>query len=312
MSTPIQVEEGTPLSEALTDLSIQFIKNNREEPFFLFLGHYDVHVQLDADSSLIAKYLARDKVANYPCNAVYAAMVEQVDKSVGRILETLENLGLTKNTLVVFFSDNGGLHSRFDRVPLLAQSKQYIYLGDTLLYVASSNAPLRGEKGTLYEGGIREPFIVQWPGKIEAGKVSNALVSSVDFYPTFTKLAGIPLTEKQVFDGESLLPVLSGHAQEQERAIFWHYPVYHHDRPASAVRKGNWKLIHHLDNNSMLLYNLADDIGETTDLSSTQVEKTEELFDLLELWREEVGAEFPLPNPEFDSTRRFLWGKHPG
>ena len=312
MSTPIQVEEGTPLSEALTDLSIQFIENNREKSFFLFLAHFDVHVQLDADSSLIAKYLARDKVVNYPCNAVYAAMVEQVDKSVGRILETLENLGLTENTMVVFFSDNGGLVSRFDRVPLLAQSKQYIYQGDTLLYVASSNAPLRGEKGTLYEGGIREPFIVQWPGKIEAGTVSDALVSSVDFYPTFTKLAGIPLPQEQVFDGESLIPVLSGHAQEQERAIFWHYPVYHHDRPASAVRKGDWKLVHYLDNNRMLLYNLADDIGETTDLSSTQVEKTEELFDLLERWREEAGAEFPLPNPEFDSSRRLLWGKHPG
>ncbi len=311
MSTPLEVEPGTPLSEALTNLSLDFIDNNREHPFFLYLAHYDVHVQLDADSSLIARYLDKDKVEGYPCNSVYAAMVEQVDNSVGRILNKLDELGLSDNTLVIFFSDNGGLISRFDRVPLLDQSKQHLYQSDTLLYVASSNAPLRAEKGTVLEGGIREPFIARWPGKIEAGRVSDALVSSVDFYPTFAELAGILLPESQIFDGESLLPVMSGLEPDPERAIFWHYPVYHHDQPASAIRKGKWKLIHYLDKDSKILYNLDEDLGETTNLSESHPEKVKELYSLLEQWREDVQAELPVPNPDFDPDRRFEWGRHP-
>ncbi len=311
MSTPIEVKKGVVLSEALTNLSLDFIEQNKEEPFFLYLAHYDVHVQLDADSMLIEKYLAKEKVKNYPCNAVYAAMVEHIDNSVGRILDKLEELNLEENTLVVYFSDNGGLVSRFDRIPLLAQSKQHIYVGDTLLYVASSNAPLRAEKGTVYEGGIREPFIALWPGRIKSRQVSDAIVSSVDFYPTFAELAGIPLPETQEFDGESLLPVMMGIPPDPERAIFWHYPVYHHDKPASVIRKGNWKLIHHLHNDSHQLFNLAEDIGESTDLSKTHPAKTEQLMNLLDQWREEVGAEFPVTNPDFDPERRHEWGRHP-
>ncbi|MEN8227400.1 MAG: sulfatase [Bacteroidota bacterium] len=311
MSTPIEEEEGVVLSEALTSLSLDFMEQNREEPFFLFLAHYDVHVQLDADSALIDKYLKKEKVEGYPGNAVYAAMVEHVDNSVGQILDKLEELHLSENTLVVYFSDNGGLISRFDRIPLLAHSKQYIYEGDTLLYIASSNAPLRAEKGTIYEGGIREPFIVQWPGMIEAGQVSDAVVTSVDFYPTFAELAGISLPEEQEFDGESLLPVFSGQVSDPERAIFWHYPVYHHDKPASVIRKGDWKLIHYLVDDSRLLYNLAEDIGETTDLSTIHSNKTEALMNLLDQWRKEVGAETPVPNPDFDPEKREQWGRHP-
>ncbi len=311
MSTPIEVERGTPLSEALTDLSVDFIREHREGPFFLFLAHYDVHVQLDADSALIQKYLAREKVNGYPCNAIYAAMVEEVDQSVGRILGELEALDLDENTLVVFFSDNGGLVSRFDRIPLVANSKQYIYEGDTLLYVASSNAPLRGEKGTLYEGGIREPMILWWPGTLEAGQVSNALISSVDFLPTFAQLAGVELPAGQVFDGMSLVDILEGSDPAPERAIFWHYPVYHHDQPASAVRKGPWKLVHNLVTGQRYLYDLENDIGETNDLSLMEPELTRELYQLLEQWRKECQAEYPVPNPDFDPARRYEWGRHP-
>ena len=311
MSNPIQVEPGTVLSEALTDLGADFMERHREKPFFLFLAHYDVHVQLDADSVLIEKYLDKEKVKGYPCNAVYAAMVEHVDRSAGRILDKLEELDLSEKTMVVFFSDNGGLISRYDGRPLLADSKKHLYEGDTLLYVASSNAPLRAEKGTLYEGGIREPLIVCWPGTIEPGTVSDAIVSSVDFYPTFARLAGVPLPEEQEFDGESLLPVLAGDEPDAERAIFWHYPVYHHDRPASAIRKGGWKLVHDLTGDSTILYNLATDIGETHDLSRSNPEKTKELMTMLDRWRKEVEAEFPVPNPAFDPEKRHQWGTHP-
>lgn len=311
MSSPMEEIPGRVLSEALTDLSLDFIESNKEKPFFLYLSHYDVHVQLDADSALIQKYLNKEKVDDYPGNAVYAAMVEHVDNSVGRILDRLDQLGLSENTLVVFFSDNGGLVSRFDKIPLLANSKQHIYQGDTLLYVASSNAPLRAEKGTVYEGGIREPFIARWPGKIEAGKLSHTLVSSVDFYPTFAELAGLPLPESQTFDGVSLLPALAGQGTNPERAIFWHYPVYHHDSPASVIRKGNWKLIHYLHDNSLMLYNLAEDIGESKNLVNKNPEKAEELISLLNQWREQVKAELPVPNPDFDPQKRYQWDRHP-
>jgi uncharacterized sulfatase len=311
MEHPVEPVEGKVLSEALTDLSLDFIDLHKDDPFFLFLAHYDVHVQLDADSMLIQKYLAREKVEGYPCNAVYAAMVEHVDKSVGRILNRVDELGLGENTLVVFFSDNGGLVSRFDMRPLLAGPKQYIYEGDTLLYVASSNAPLRAEKGTVYEGGIREPMIVRWTGKLEEGLVSEAIVSSVDFLPTFAELAGVQLPGSQVCDGESLVPVLAENRYDPERAIFWHYPVYHHAVPASVVRKGDWKLVHNLVDDSRELYNLSEDIGENHDLSAARPEKVNELYGLLEAWREDAGAELPLPNPDFDPEKRHIWGVHP-
>lgn len=311
MSTSIEVEDGVVLSEALTDLSLDFIRSNRSNPFFLFLSHYDVHVQLDADSTLIAKYLAKKKVDGYPCNAIYAAMVEHMDNSVGRILREIEELDLSGNTLVVFFSDNGGLISRFDQIPLVARSKQYIYEGDPLLYIASSNSPLRAEKGTIYEGGIREPLIAWWPGQLEAGKVSPALVSSVDFLPTFAELAGIELPDVQVFDGISLVDLMQGSDPDMERAIFWHYPVYHHDVPASAVRKGKWKLVHNLVNDRIQLFDLENDIGETTDLSKIEPEITDELLGLLDSWRNDCKAEFPVSNPGFFPESRYEWGKHP-
>jgi uncharacterized sulfatase len=311
MSSPIEVDSGTVLSEALTDLSLDFIRDHRESPFLLCLAHYDVHVQLDADSMLIQKYLDKEKVAGYPCNAVYAAMVEEVDNSVGRILDELLTLGLSENTLVVYFSDNGGLVSRFDRIPLLAEERQHIYEGDTLLYIASSNAPLRAEKGTIYEGGIREPMTLWWPGTLDAGQVNNAIVSSVDFVPTFAELAGAELPVEQVFDGISLVDILEGSDPDPERAIFWHYPVYHHDQPASAIRKGKWKLIHNLVNNRLYLYDLENDLGETRDLSQSEPELCSDLYQQLEKWRMDCKAEIPVPNTEFDPERRYEWGIHP-
>lgn len=311
MSQPMEEVPGRILSAGLTDLSLDFIEKNQADPFFLFLAHYDVHVQLDADSMLIEKYLAKEKVEDYPCNAVYAAMIEHVDQSAGRILDKLLELGLSENTLVVFFSDNGGLVSRFDRIPLLADSKLHIYENDTLAYVASSNAPLRAEKGTIYEGGIREPMILWWPGTLEGGQESDAIISSVDFLPTFADLAGIELPAEQVFDGISLVKLLEGSALDPDRAIFWHYPVYHHDEPASVVRKGKWKLIHNLVNDQRFLYNLENDIGETRDLSQAEPEIANQLYQLLEEWRIDCGAEFPVPNPGFIPEGRYEWGKHP-
>lgn len=311
MSTPIDVEPGKVLSEALTDMGIEFMENNAQDPFFLFLAHFDVHVQLDADNTLIEKFLKKERVENYPCNAVYAAMVEHVDNSVGRILKKVKDLGLAENTLVVFFSDNGGLVSRFDDIPLIHKSKQHYYQDDPLLYVASSNAPLRAEKGTLYEGGVREPMILWWPGSVEGGQVSDALISSVDFLPTFADLAGVQLPDYQKFDGISLVDIMEGGIPDPDRSLYWHYPVYHHDIPASSIRKGKWKLIHKLVDNSMELYELDEDLEESKNLAEDYPELVSELSQQLESWRKDCNARLPVPNPDFDPERRQEWGKHP-
>lgn len=299
------------LSEVLTDYSLDFIERNKDEPFFLFLSHYDVHVQLDADIELIEKYLDKEKVADYPCNAVYAAMLEHIDRSLGRVVDKLDELGLSEHTLLLFFSDNGGLKSRFDKIPLLAQSKLSLYEDSELQYIATSNAPLRAEKGTLYEGGIREPLLVKWPGKIKAGSHSDALVSSVDFFPSFLEVAGITKLKTQELDGESILPVLLGKEKPASRSLYWHYPVYHHDLPAGAIRKGKWKLIEIFTENRFELYDLEKDVSESKDLASTHPELVKELADELAKWRKSVGAELPIQNPDFDPARRQEWGKHP-
>jgi len=298
------------LSEVLTQMSTAFIEENKERPFFLFLAHYDVHVQLDAERELIDKYLKKERKDAYPGNAVYAAMVEHVDNSVGKVISKLEELGLDENTIVFYFSDNGGLIGRFDKIPLLAEGSLPVYEDSPLKYIASSNAPLRAEKGTVYEGGIREPLIVKWPGKIKPGVVSGAIVSSVDFYPTLLELAGVE-RPAQVLDGKSILPELLENTYDFERAIFWHYPVYHHEQPMGAIRKGDWKLVQNFVTGKFSLYNLRADISEAMDLSNVYPEKTAELKQLLQNWQKDVKAEFPVPNPNFDKTRRDEWGTHP-
>jgi arylsulfatase A len=308
---PREVGSEKRLSELLTDFGEEFIDRNRENPFFLFVAHYDVHVQLDADKDLIDKYLKKQRIDNYPGNAVYAAMIEHLDRSVGRLLRKLKETGLEDRTIVIFYSDNGGLIGRFDRIPLLANDKLDIYEDSPLKYIASSNAPFRAEKGTVCEGGIREPLIIRWPGKIKAGSISEAIVTSVDFYPTFLELAGAANPEDQILDGKSLLPELLENRYDPERAIFWHYPVYHHDVPAGAVRKGDWKLVENFISGEVALYNLRADVGEQMDLSELFPGKTEELKILLKNWQSSVNAEFPVPNPAFDENKRKEWGMHP-
>lgn len=308
---PQEFPKDKVLSEALTDLSIDFIESNKEQAFFLFLAHYDVHVQLDADAELIDKYLRKPKAKNYPSNAIYAAMIEHLDTSVGRIMDKLEKEGLAENTLVVFFSDNGGLVKRFDEIPLLDKHSLSYYENDSLQYIASSNAPLRAEKGTIFEGGIREPMVVRWPGKIKAGTKSDALISSIDFFPTFMNIGKGRVSHGQQIDGQNLEEIFEGEEPQPERSLYWHYPVYHHAEPASAIRKGDWKLIHFMQDDHVELYNLEEDIGESIDLKAQQPELAAELYTSLQNWREEVSAAMPIPNPDFDSEKRHLWVRHP-
>lgn len=299
------------LSEILTDLSVNFIEENKDGPFFLFLAHFDVHVQLEADKELIDKYLKKERKDQYPGNAVYAAMVEHLDNSVGTVLDKLSSLGLEDNTIVIFYSDNGGLVTRFDGIPLIGKNSIEAYKDSPLKYIATSNAPLRAEKGTVYEGGIREPLIIRWPSKIKAATISEATVSSVDFFPTLLELIGAEKPKDQVLDGISLLPALLEDAYDPERPIYWHYPVYHHASPAGAIRKGDWKLIEDQVSGDFSLYNLRADISESSDLSKLYPAKKDELIQLLKAWQKDVGAEFPVENPNFDIHKRTQWGRRP-
>ena len=170
---------------------------------------------------------------------------------------------------------------------------------------------MRAEKGTVYEGGIREPCIVKWPGKVKPGSLNRSVITSVDFYPTFLELANVSPDPAQILDGESIVDLIIEKKEIYDRPIFWHYPVYHHDEPASVVRKGDYKLIENLVDGSLELYNLVDDIGENINLTESMEDKTSELHGLLKAWQKDVKAEFPIPNPGFTPAKRYEWGRHP-
>ncbi len=291
-------KDGEYLTDRLTDETIDFIKQNKGQSFFAYLSFYTVHLPMQGKPEKVEKY--RNKLAqmNYSgeefikrgdtfykqCQNMphYAAMVESMDENVGRLLQVLEQENLSENTIVVFTSDNGGMatSNRTDNIP-------------------TSNLPLRAGKGYLYEGGIREPLIFRWPGKIEAGSFTDFPATGVDMYPTLLDLAGIKLQQEQYQDGISLKPMLEDR-EMGVRPLFWHYPHYSGGlggRPSGAIRLGDYKLIEFFEDSSFELYNLKNDIEEKTDLSKTQPEKAEELKQLLHQWRKDVGAQMPFPNP---------------
>ena len=271
---------GEYLTDRLTNEAVKFIRENRERPFFLYLPHYAVHTPLQAKPELVAKY---EKIpeAQRQGKPVYAAMVESMDESIGRVMATLRELGLERDTMVIFTSDNGGF------------------------YNATSNAPLRANKGAYYEGGIRVPLIVKWPGVAKAGHVSSEPVTSTDFYPTCLAAAGLPPRPNQHMDGRNLQPLLAGGATLGRPAIFWHFPHYNdhpHSVPSGVIRQGPWKLIETFDPEGLELYNLADDLGEQRNLAAAQPARVAELKRALDAWRVEVGAEMMRPNPDHDPS----------
>jgi len=281
---------------AYTEQAIEFIEENRQQPFFLYLSHHTVHIPLEAPQELIDKYTSKPKPATGVNNPVYAAMVEHLDTSIGRIIEKLDELNLNDRTILIFFSDNGGLYQAYGGYQGERQS-------------VTTNAPLRDEKGTLYEGGIREPLIVRWPGVVKAGTTCIAPVTSVDFYPTFLDIAGAKGDPSHVLDGESILPLLRQTGKLKRDSIYWHYPHYHHSRPAGAIRQGHWKLIEFFEDGRLELYNLQKDIGEKKNLAGQMPEKASELQKKLAAWRKSVGAKMPTPNPNYDPDRANEWGR---
>lgn len=290
--------KGEYLTTRLTDEAISLIEqSDRDRPFLLYFSYYNVHTPIQPDRRSIERYRkAAKKRFTGPTpqgnerqalsrrrqdNPEYASMVAAVDTSVGRVLKAIDDVGIRDDTIVVFFSDNGGLCT-------LTQQKSS-RVGPT------SNLPLRSGKGWLYEGGIREPMIVRAPGVTKAGTATDALAFSTDFFPTLLELTGLPLAPELHADGTSLMPVLRGESASQ-RAVYWHYPHYHGSdwKPGAAIRDGDWKLIEFYESDETELYNLANDVGETTDLSERQPEIRDRLKAKLGNWQQEMNAKMPV------------------
>jgi arylsulfatase A len=273
-----------PAGEFLTDRESQeavaFIEANRARPFFLYLPHYAVHQPIAGKPEVVAKYQAAAQAHEGQRNAEYAALLESVDDSVGRIRASLEALKLATNTVIVFTSDNGGLVRGGPRAP-------------------TSNWPLRSGKGDCYEGGVRVPLIVHAPGITKPGITSSTPVQTVDLYPTILELAGVTDVDGHERDGVSWVPLLKG-AGGPARSLYWHYPHYHSGgaTPYGALRSGDWKLVEFFENGHLELFNLASDIGETQDLANAYPEKANALAKELGEWRKRVGAQMPVRNPD--------------
>ena len=308
------LQEGSP-GEYLTDResfeACRFIESNRERPFFLYLPHHCVHTPLQAKKELVERFQGKVRPGMRHTNPTYAAMLRSLDESVGRIRANLSDLGIAGRTVIFLTGDNGGLLGG-GRTPV------------------TSNAPLRAGKGSSYEGGVRVPLIVRWPGVTPAGSTCEEPVISVDFLPTILQIAGLEISglgkegvaaagaadgaksasqPTQVgdvahdgrVDGVSLVPVLKNpEAKLARKAVYWHYPHYHPGgaTPYGAVRQGSWKLIEFYEDGRLELYDLAKDVGETRDLALKMPEKAAELRQDLHAWRARVGAQMPTENPE--------------
>lgn len=274
----LSLPKGESLTARLTEEAIRFISAKDPKPFFLYLAHYTVHTPLQAPAETIAKYKSRD-IGDF--NATYCAMVESADDSMGQILKALDDNGLAKKTIVIFFSDNGAVRYQ-------GRSAQPI----------SNNAPLRAGKGHLFEGGIREPLMIRWPGVSRAGSVVKEPVSSIDFLPTLCQAAGVALGP---VDGVSFEPVLRGD-KLAPRPLFWHYPHYSDQggSPGGAIREGEWKLIEFYEDGRLELFHLTTDPGERVNLVNKEPARAKRMHGLLSSWRKQVNAAMPQMNPKYD------------
>lgn len=286
--------EGEYLTDRLSSETATFITDNKDRPFFVYHSFYAVHLPLQGKPDLVDKYTRKrdqlglkhetttegsGKVKTTQSDPVYAAMVQSMDEAAGNIINTVKKLGLERDTLIIFTSDNGGLATNGkDGGP-------------------TTNLPLRAGKGWMYDGGLRVPLIVSWPGTIPADKESSAVVAGTDLYPTILEAAGIPRIPAQHIDGDSILPALKSGTASERKPVFWHFPHYGNQNgtPASAVRLGDWKLIKWYEGNKVELFNMADDTGEKNDLATKNPAKRDELLTTLESWLKSIDAKIPVP-----------------
>jgi arylsulfatase A-like enzyme len=281
--------QGEYLADFLTDRAIDFIERHQGEPFFLYLPHFGVHSPHQAKKELIERFKKKPPADGHH-DPTYAAMIASVDESVGRIMTKLDELGLAENTLVIFSADNGGVGGY-----------RSVGLG---IEGITDNAPLKGGKGTLYEGGVRVPYIFRWKGQIEPGQTNSTPIISVDLYPTLLEFAVADPPADYTLDGTSYAGILFGESPKSERnPIYWHFPGYlgagvdaWRTTPVGTIRDGNWKLIEWFEDDKMELYNLAADIGEQTNLIDSEPERARQLHGKVLAWRKSVGAKMPTAN----------------
>lgn len=296
-------EKGEHLPARLTEEALKIVDEVHESPFLLYLSFYSVHTPLQAPKELIEKYRKKAerlgladkqefkdeeqawpgkrprKVRILQKHAIYAAMMESMDTAIGNVLDKLEDLGIADNTVICFMSDNGGL-STSEGSP-------------------TSNLPLRGGKGWLYEGGIREPYIISWPGVTDAAQICDVPVVSCDFYPTLLDIAGLPMKPEQHLDGVSLVPLLKGSDTIERDVLYWHYPHYSNQggHPGGAIRVGDFKLIEHYVDGEVRLYNLKNDLGEQNNLAESMPDKANSMRQKLHTWYKTVDAKFLQQKP---------------
>jgi arylsulfatase A len=274
--------EGEYLTDRLTDEALHIIEKVRDKPFYLNLCYHTVHTPIEGKPELVEYFKKKVRPDMHHQNYEYAAMVNSLDENVGRVLDKIDELGFAGRTIVFFFSDNGGYINEFNQK------------------VVTNNYPLRSGKGSLYEGGIREPLIIRCPGVTQPGSVCSEPVCSIDFYPTFLDMTGLSGDPKHNsdMDGISLAALLKNPAGKLKRQnLYWHYPHYYPTTtPVGAIRQGYWKLLEYFEDNHIELYDLSNDIGERNDLAEKMPEKAEELRKSLDAWRKDVKAQMPTRN----------------
>jgi arylsulfatase A-like enzyme len=275
--------KGDFLTDKLTDAAMVFLEEKKNENFLLYFSYYTVHGPIMSPGDLTKKYQEKlktfDNKRNENVNPKRAGMVEALDQSVGRIVAKLEELGLAENTVIVLTGDNGGDYD-------------------------NTTSGLRDRKGFSHEGGVREPLIAKWPGKIEAGSRCDEPVIGMDFYPTFLEVAGLPARKDEHLDGVSIWPLLKDVSSELKREkLYWHYPHYHRTKPYGAIRDGDWKLIEFFEDGELELFNLKADPFEKNNLAGENPERAAMLLKDLKKWRRSVGAQMMTPNPAHDPER---------
>ncbi len=296
-------QQGDKGVDFLTDEAIGFMDQSSDQPFFIYLSHHTIHGPVLAPGKLIKKYLRKGYPEEGVHNATYLAAIEHMDNSVGRILDHMDQSGLAENTMVIFLTDNGGVDMEF------------------------SNAPLRYGKGSMYEGGMRVPMMVRWPGKIDAGAVCNTPVHAIDIYPTLLEIGGKRMEQEWILDGTSIVPLLTESGEIGRETLYWYMPLYDAAwgaTPCAVIREGDYKLIEffgdycdreddwkYIPQGRTELYNLSDDIGEKNDLAANMPELTSRLRDELYAWISEMDAPLPILNKRYDPGRTWERTRYP-
>ena len=318
--------EGEYIADRVTDEALKFVEANRNQPFLLNLWHYNVHGPWGHKEEITKQFVGKKDPRGKQGNPIMASMLKSVDESLGRVMDKLQALGIADNTIIIFFSDNGGnVHSNSDRDPRMSRIKEghprWPMVQDWRRFAGhlppTNNEPLREGKGWIYEGGTRVPLMVCWPGVVEPRSKCSEVVSSVDFYPTLLQMTGVSPARRQQFDGESIVPLLTQTGRMQREAIFCYFPHGGPTRPPGAyVRKRDWKLIRWFETSEYHphvheLYNLREDIGETRNLAGQLPAKVKELDALIEAHLAQTGARVPKPNPAYDPAMEPIDGWRP-